>query len=143
MIYIKIPKGMEYKAAETVNGSLLDDRLVFTSGQGDDISIQAEVHKFYSTHKDKQETENGLSFYKRRPSGCSSNILQYRAIDNGTKPTDHAVFLNTTPSVSPKYRVGTWINQTFLSPQSAEKAKKKAEDQKLNRRKWGDSPCIN
>jgi hypothetical protein len=142
MIYIRVPEGMEYKAAEQLDGRTLDDRFVFTTGEGNDISIQNAVYEFYKQRGNKLEI-NGLILSKNRPNDCSSSILQYRAINNATMPTNHAVYLNTSQSIKQTYNVGTWIQHTLLAPKRLQEVEEKAEAQKLNRRKWGDSPNAN
>lgn len=142
MIYIRIPEGMTYRKAEELDGQKLDDRFVFTAGEGDDISIQTAVYNFYKLHKDKAEI-NGLMLSKKRPIN-SSGVLEYKAVNNGTQPTDcKPVSLNTPATSQPTYHVGTWIQHTLLAPKRLQEVEEKAEAQKLNRRKWGDSPNAN
>ena len=154
MIYIEIPEGMVYEpyslknAADKIVG--IEDRFVSISGKKEYISIQNAVHDFY--HKCHSSMINsgivhGLTFHKKKPTAYDSPLLEYRAINTGRSPTDHAKAINLR-SVNPRAiasssLVGRWINHTLLSPKRHEEAKQKEEEQKYNRRKWGDSPNAN
>ena len=144
---------MEYKAATTKDrfGKLInEDSFVSITGDNPAISIQKAAHDFYHTFHPKNIPAGeiyGLFFYKKKPSDFSWPVLEYRAINSGRAPTDYAVEVKSvTANLKSREAAlsGTrWIHHTLLSPMRYERAAKKEEAQKNNRRKWGDSPNTN
>jgi hypothetical protein len=145
MLYIEIPKGMKYMVRDD------GDYFVSVSDENKHINIQEAVHEFYHVVHPKTEISgkiHGLTFHKKCPTDPKEvPLLEYRAKNTGKLPTDYAKVLEVRgPSprdIATPSPVGRWIDHTLLSPARHEKAARKEEAQKLNRRKWGDSPNAN
>lgn len=143
---------MEYQAAELHEDGTIKtpDRFICPQNKRDPISIQDSIHEFYHIFHRKSEISgqvNGLKLYRRKPL-IAEALLEYRPNHSGRLPTDHAD-LKLSPSVN-KGQTATsvvncqrWIMHTPLKAETRAKAEEKEENQKLNRRKWGDSPSTN
>ena len=149
MLYIEIPDGMRFDVLIQIgrkNGvdvEVKEDHFV----PNDDsdkapISIQAVVKKFLSSHK-KSAVVDGLQCSKTKPM-TSAPILVYRANNNGTGPSDKVIELNLTQKnaqTSTASNPATWWAQGgFLSEEKRAALDKKRDEQRANRRHYGDSP---
>lgn len=144
MIYLQIPDNMKL---DNKNGK---DILVSLENLTDEIPLQDMVKTFLRNPYDVRTLaeKHRITFYKKLPiQTVPGAILCYQPKRNGVEPSE-ACWITTFNQISrkkhPNTQYGTFWEQTcVLSFEKRKQVQERRTEQKLNRRKVGDSPNTN
>ena len=148
MIYIAVPEGWIFTKANEVDNK---DLLVDESGR--QIDIQDIIKTYLRTRNRHHPSLNvqdestygvKVTLYFRWPPNTNSQFLMYKPNNNGKLASEHTKIIighdkqikHTTFS----HIESLWYKQVPLTQEKYERFKEKYEQQKADRRHYGDSP---
>lgn len=150
MIYIKIPKGMEFKQLALDNTEAKRDYFVDPEGKKEPLDIQIAV-KLILQHVNKATTkqttpESPLEIYSRVPPNDLEMYLKYLPNRNGKEATKETpevvqgVFAQKYNPANQTRNGEIWCRLFVCSRERHEQILEQRREQRLNRQHIGDCP---